>query len=91
MTDYLSRDYTADETWQDDELVSDTDNPLANITIINDDDTNSISVKLNSNLNDAITVKAGEVITLILPVVRIFYRATAGTPALRVVSDGESN
>lgn len=90
MTDYVSNSYTASADWQEDDLVTDTDNPRPNITITNDDDTNAINIKLNSNLSDTIVVKAGETFTLYVPVIKIFYQAAAGTPAFRVLSDREN-
>lgn len=88
MSKYISKEYTASSAWAEEALVTDRDNPLKNITVSNDDSSNSLNIKLNDMSNDTLIVKAGEVISLLTIVDKIFYNADAGSPAFRVVCDG---
>jgi hypothetical protein len=83
---YFSKSYTTGANWV--EVVLPDPHRFKSITIVNDDGTNQVNIKLNDLGNDEIAVKAGEVISLIIPVTSFFYQAEAGTPAIRVMCDG---
>lgn len=84
---FSSKISDCDNTWKECVLAEDVNHAFKSIMIVNDDSSNELQIMLNDTDNDILYIPANEGVALDKEVYRIFYCASAGNPAFRVVCD----